>query len=54
MILPVSLGVMLVAARTRRVVGDYRHPMWLMVAGVVVAASMAALGVWGMVEGLRG
>jgi Mn2+/Fe2+ NRAMP family transporter len=49
MILPISLGVMLVAARTRRVVGDYQHPMWLMVAGIVVAGSMAGLGVWGMV-----
>jgi Mn2+/Fe2+ NRAMP family transporter len=45
LILPVSLGAMLVAAHRGRIVGDYRHPAWLSVAGVIVAAAMAALGV---------
>ncbi|MGQ0713835.1 MAG: NRAMP family divalent metal transporter [Gemmatimonadaceae bacterium] len=45
LILPVSLGAMLVAAHRRRVVGDYRHPPWLTGAGAVVAVAMAALGV---------
>ncbi len=44
LILPVALGVMLLAAHRRRIVGDYHHPRWLTAAGVVVAASMAALG----------
>lgn len=44
LILPVSLGVMLVAAYRRSIVGAYRHPAWLASAGVVVAASMAAMG----------
>jgi Mn2+/Fe2+ NRAMP family transporter len=47
-ILPISLGVMLVAARTRRIVGTYRHPLWLTIAGGVVAVSMAAMGVWSL------
>jgi Mn2+/Fe2+ NRAMP family transporter len=47
-ILPISLGVMLVAARTRRIVGAYRHPLWLTIAGGIVAASMAAMGVWSL------
>jgi Mn2+/Fe2+ NRAMP family transporter len=46
LILPISLGVMLVAAYHRSIVGAYRHPVWLAAAGVVVAASMAAMGVW--------
>jgi Mn2+/Fe2+ NRAMP family transporter len=45
LILPVSLGAMLIAARRVRIVGDYRHPVWLTLAGVIVAAAMAALGV---------
>jgi Mn2+/Fe2+ NRAMP family transporter len=49
MILPVSLGAMLIAAHRSRIVGDYRHPWWLTVAGVIVAAAMAALGVRALV-----
>ena len=44
LILPLSLGAMLAASRRRRIVGDYRHPSWLLAAGVLVAASMAAMG----------
>jgi Mn2+/Fe2+ NRAMP family transporter len=43
LILPLSLGVMLVAASRRSVVGDYRHPVALTVGGAVVALSMAWL-----------
>lgn len=46
LILPISLGVMLVAAHRRSVVGDYRHPRWLTATGLVVALSMAGLGAW--------
>ena len=46
LILPVSIGVMLVAAHRKGIVGDYRHPMWLTALGALVAAAMAALGVW--------
>ena len=45
LILPVSLGVMLVAAHRATIVGDYRHARWLTVAGVIVAVAMTALGV---------
>ena len=44
LILPLSLGAMLAASRRRRIVGDYRHPSWLLAAGVLVAASLAAMG----------
>lgn len=45
LILPISLGAMLIAAYRVRIVGEYRHPVWLAAAGVVVAVAMAALGV---------
>lgn len=44
LILPVSLGIMLVAAYQRRIVGDYRNPLWLTLFGVAVAVSMAMMG----------
>jgi Mn2+/Fe2+ NRAMP family transporter len=50
LILPLALGVMLAASRLPRVVGTYRHPMWLVVSGAIVVAAMLALGVWTMVS----
>ena len=49
LILPLSLGAMLIAAHRGRIVGDYRHPVWLTAAGVVVAVAMAALGIRALV-----
>lgn len=46
LILPLSLGAMLFAARDRRVVGDYRHSRLLLLSGAVVALVMAGLGLW--------
>ncbi|MDQ3949115.1 MAG: divalent metal cation transporter [Gemmatimonadota bacterium] len=48
LILPISLGVMLAASRSSRIVGSYRHPRWLVASGVVVVAAMLALGLWTM------
>jgi Mn2+/Fe2+ NRAMP family transporter len=44
LILPLALAVMLVAAHRARIVGTYRHPRTLTVAGVIVAVAMAAAG----------
>jgi Mn2+/Fe2+ NRAMP family transporter len=48
LILPLSLGAMLVASRRSSIVGDYRHPAWLIATGIIVAAGMAAMGVYTM------
>ena len=45
LLLPVALGVMLVAAHRRTVVGAYRHPPWLTVVGALVVAAMAVMAV---------
>lgn len=50
LVLPLGLGVMLVAARRRDIVGEYRHPATLTVLGWGVAAAMAAMGVLTMVR----
>ncbi len=52
LILPISLGVMLVAAHRRKIVGDYRHPLVLTLLGAAVVASMAAMGGWEMMKGI--
>jgi Mn2+/Fe2+ NRAMP family transporter len=45
LILPLSLGTMLVASRRRSVVGDYRHPIALTIGGALVTVAMAWLSV---------
>ena len=52
MILPLALGVMLVAAHRTAVVGDYRHPRLLTLAGILTAVLMGALGAWTLVREL--
>ncbi len=49
LILPVSLGAMLLVSRRRSIVGEYRHPGWLVGAGVVVVMAMAVMGVRSLV-----
>lgn len=46
LILPLALATMLVAAHRPAVVGAYRHPRGLTIAGALVAAVMAAAGAW--------
>lgn len=43
LILPISLGLILLAAHRKDIVGDYRHPKWMTLCGFVVVVSMAVL-----------
>lgn len=45
LILPLALSVILVAAYQQRIVGAYRHPLWMTVFGGLVVIAMAYLGV---------
>lgn len=49
LILPVSLGAMLVASRRSELLGGYRNPPLLGMAGLVVVLAMAALGAYTLV-----
>ncbi|RDB05862.1 NRAMP family divalent metal transporter [Runella aurantiaca] len=42
-ILPIALAVMLIAARNKRLVGTYQHPIWLQMAGWLVVAMMSGM-----------
>lgn len=44
LILPITLGVMLLAARNKKIVGDYQHPTWLIIFGIVAAIASAYAG----------
>ena len=45
LILPISLGVMLLAAKNKKIVGDYKHPTWLWSLGWIVVAISGVVGI---------
>ena len=45
LILPISLGCMLAASKSKKIVGDYKHPAWLFVLGLVVVAISGFVGI---------
>ncbi|MDG9730102.1 divalent metal cation transporter [Ignatzschineria sp. RMDPL8A] len=45
LILPLTLGPILIAAYKKEVVGDYKHPMWQTIFGAIVVAIMTALSI---------
>lgn len=44
LILPITLGVMPIAAHNKRIIGDYKHPLWMTAFGVLIVASMSYMG----------
>ena len=50
LILPLALGTMLVAAYKKDIVGDYKHPLWLTIAGGLVTVIMGVLGIMTLFE----
>ncbi|MCM3088449.1 divalent metal cation transporter [Bhargavaea ginsengi] len=52
LILPLALGVMLIAAYKARIVGDYKHPMWLTVLGIITVIAMALMGGYSLINGI--
>ncbi|WP_075619806.1 NRAMP family divalent metal transporter [Paenisporosarcina indica] len=52
LILPIALGVMLVAAYKIKIVGDYKHPLWLTIFGAIIVITMAIMGVYSLMNGI--
>ena len=45
LILPVTLLVMIIAAHKKSIIGDYKHPVWMSIFGVIVVIMTAYMGV---------
>ncbi|GLB60670.1 NRAMP family divalent metal transporter [Cytobacillus sp. NCCP-133] len=52
LILPIALGVMLVAAYKTKIVGDYKHPLWMTIFGVIIVVAMSYMGVYSLINGI--
>lgn len=52
LILPIALGVMLIAAHKRKIVGDYKHPLWMTLFGIVIVVAMAWMGIYTLSNGI--
>ncbi|WP_232233739.1 NRAMP family divalent metal transporter [Bacillus sp. J33] len=52
LILPIALGVMLVAAYKTKIVGDYKHPLWMTLFGIVIVIAMSYMGVYSLINGI--
>jgi Mn2+/Fe2+ NRAMP family transporter len=53
LILPIALSIMLIAATQTRIMKDYKHPVWMQVAGWVVVGVMGWMGTVAVREVLR-
>ncbi|WP_079508779.1 NRAMP family divalent metal transporter [Mesobacillus jeotgali] len=52
LILPIALGVMLIAAYKTKIVGDYKHPIWMTIFGVIIVVAMALMGGYTLINGI--
>lgn len=50
LILPLVLGSMLLAAHNKKIIGDYKHPVWLTIFGALVVILTAILGVRTLIQ----
>ncbi len=52
LILPIALGVMLIAAHKVKIVGDYKHPLWMTIFGIIIVVSMSWMGIYTLMNGI--
>lgn len=50
LILPVALAVILIASVKIKIVGNYKHPLWMQIAGWMIVLAMVYMGVVGVVR----
>ena len=43
-ILPLALGIVLLSVRNKKIIGEYKHPLWLTIFGLVVMAATIFVG----------
>ncbi len=44
LILPIALGIVLIAATQKRLMNGYRHPLWMQISGWIVVLAMGWMG----------
>ncbi len=54
LILPIALGIILLGSANRRIMKDYRHPLWMQVAGWIVVGVMGWMGVVAILQTVGG
>lgn len=52
LILPITLGTLLVAAYKKNIVGDYKHPLWMTIFGAFVVVIMLYMGGYTLINDL--
>jgi Mn2+/Fe2+ NRAMP family transporter len=52
LILPIALGVMLIAAYKTKIVGDYKHPLWMTLFGLFIVIAMSYMGIYSLINGI--
>ncbi|MFG6113881.1 NRAMP family divalent metal transporter [Halobacillus sp. MO56] len=52
LILPLALGVMIIAAHKKSIVGDYKHPVWMTIFGALIVIVMSYMGFITLIEGI--
>ncbi|QGQ45436.1 divalent metal cation transporter [Metabacillus sediminilitoris] len=52
LILPIALGTLLIAAYKKSIVGDYKHPLWLTISGILVVVVMALMGGYTIIKSI--
>jgi Mn2+/Fe2+ NRAMP family transporter len=52
LILPIALGVMLIAAHKTKIVGDYKHPLWMTLFGLFIVIAMSYMGIYSLINGI--
>lgn len=51
-ILPIALGLILLGANKEKIVGDYKHPVWMQICGWIVVIVMAGLSIYTLTNDL--
>ena len=47
-ILPITLGAILIASRKKSIVGDYKHPTWMLVFGIIAVIVTIITGIFSL------
>lgn len=48
LILPITLGTMILASKRKDIIGDYKHPQWLFILGVIVVIVTGVMGIFSL------